>query len=80
MTSTQKKALRRYVLLAQAQREVGRELDYAERPRLIDHEPVGSVEERRALRDLLVKLDSERIGALSKVLRVYDDPPEQGKA
>lgn len=70
MTSTQKKALQRYVLLAQAQREVGREVDYATR----------SIKERDALSELMVKLDRERAEALAKVLRVYDDEPEQGTA
>lgn len=70
MTSTQKKALQRYVLLAQAQREVGREVDYATR----------SIKEKDALSELMVKLDRERVEALSKVLRVYDDKPEQGTA
>lgn len=70
MTSTQKKALQRYVLLAQAQREVGREVDYATR----------SIKEKDALSELMVKLDRERSEALAKVLRVYDDEPEQGTA
>lgn len=69
MTSTQKKALQRYVLLAQAQREVGREVDYTR-----------SIKEKDALSELVVKLDRERAEALSKVLRVYDDEPEQGTA
>lgn len=73
MTSTQKKALQRYVLLAQAQREVGRELNFA------DYQ-VPLPANVPALRDLVTKLDRERVEALSKVLRVYDDKPEQGTA
>ena len=69
MTGAQKKALQRYVLLAQAQREVGRELDFEERAL-----PFVSAK-LPGLRELAAMLDAQRREALDVVLRRYSAVP-----